>query len=74
MSEDIEQGSGPITPRRVAAAVLVVVVVAFVLDNREEVPVGYVFGERSTPLIVVLVAVFLAGLAVGWLSGRRGRR
>jgi uncharacterized integral membrane protein len=74
VSDDVERESGPVTPRRVAAAVLVVVVVAFVLDNREEVPVGYVFGERSTPLIVVLVAVFLAGLAVGWLSGRRGRR
>lgn len=74
MSDDIEQGSGPVTPRRVAVVVLVVVVVAFVLDNRDEVDVGYVFGERATPLIVVLVAVFLAGLAVGWLSGRRGRR
>jgi uncharacterized integral membrane protein len=66
--------SGPITPQRIAVVVLIVIVVAFVLDNTDEVRIGYVVGEADTPLIVALLAVFVAGIAVGWLSGRRGRR
>jgi uncharacterized integral membrane protein len=66
--------SGPITPQRVALVVLIVVVIAFVLDNTDEVRIGYIVGEADTPLIVALLAVFVAGIAVGWLSGRRGRR
>jgi uncharacterized integral membrane protein len=66
--------SSPITPHRVAVVVLIVIVVAFVLDNTDDVRIGYVFGEADIPLIIVLLAVFVAGIAVGWLSGRRGRR
>jgi uncharacterized integral membrane protein len=69
-----QEQSSPITPQRVAVAVLLVLVVAFVLDNTDDVRIGYVFGESDIPLIIVLLAVFVAGIAVGWLSGRRGRR
>jgi uncharacterized integral membrane protein len=66
--------SSPITPHRVAVVVLVVVVIAFVLDNTDDVRIGYIFGDADIPLIIALLAVFVAGIAVGWLSGRRGRR
>lgn len=69
-----QEQSGPITPQRVAVVVLIVLMVAFVLDNTDDVRIGYVVGDSDIPLIIVLVAVFVAGIAVGWLSGRRGRR
>jgi uncharacterized integral membrane protein len=54
--------------------VLLVIVVALVVDNRDDVRIGYVFGDVRIPLALVIVLSLLVGVAVGWLFGRRGRR
>ena len=57
---------------RVAGIVaLVAVVLGLVLDNTDDVEIGWVLGESEAPLVVLLVVVWLAGVAIGWLSGRR---
>jgi hypothetical protein len=50
-----------ISPRAVLAAVLLVLLVAFVLDNTREVRVGYVIGDATMPLIIVLVVTAVVG-------------
>jgi uncharacterized integral membrane protein len=62
------------TVRTVLGVVLLVVVVALVVDNRNDVRVGYVFGDLRMPIALVIVLSLLVGAAVGWLFGRRGRR
>ncbi len=57
----------------VVLAVLVVLTLALVLDNRQEVTVGWVVGEADAPLALALVVTFVLGLAVGWLGVRRRR-
>jgi uncharacterized integral membrane protein len=59
--------------RLVVAALIVVAIVAVALDNTDEVDVGYVFGDVSAPLWLVLVAAGIAGLLVGWLIKHRPR-
>ncbi|HEY3671257.1 MAG TPA: LapA family protein [Acidimicrobiia bacterium] len=62
------------TVRTVLGVVLLVIVVALVVDNRDDVRIGYVFGDVRIPLALVIVLSLLVGVAVGWLFGRRGRR
>lgn len=51
-------------------AVVVVVLVAFVLDNRRSVRVGFVVTDRDAPLIWVLILTALLGAALGALLRR----
>lgn len=60
--------------RLIAAVVLVLVTVALVLDNRGDVRLGWVFGDTTTPLALVIAITFVLGLAVGWLGSHRRRR
>ena len=60
--------------RWIIAALIVVAIVAVAVDNREEISVGYVFGDASAPVWVILVAAGIAGIVVGWLVRRRPRR
>ncbi len=60
------------TVRTVLGAVLLVIVVALVVDNRDDTRIGYVFGDVRIPLALVIVLSLLVGAAVGWLFGRRG--
>lgn len=53
--------------RLAAFVVIVVLLVAFVLDNRHRVRVGYVVGDAEVRLIWVLVITALVGAAAGWL-------
>jgi len=59
--------------RFVAIAAVVVVVVAIAVDNRDDVRLGYVFGETSAPLWLVLVAAVAVGVVLGWLVRLRRR-
>jgi uncharacterized integral membrane protein len=76
MTEDTHHPRGDTgrTVRLVIAALIVVALVAVALDNREEVEVGYVVGDASAPLWVVLVAAGVAGVIIGWLVKHRPRR
>ena len=41
--------------RWIIAALIVIAIFAVALDNREEISVGYVFGDASAPVWVILV-------------------
>ncbi len=59
---------------RIAGATLCgVLVTVFALINLDEVDVNWVFGTWSTPLIVVVVLCFAAGMAVDRVLVRRRR-
>ncbi len=62
------------TTRIVVAVVLVVVVAAIAIDNRQEAKVGFLFGDVRAPLIVVVIGATLVGIAIGWLLSHRSRR
>jgi uncharacterized integral membrane protein len=53
--------------------VVVVVVVAIALDNRDDVRVGYVVGDASAPLWLVIVVAVAVGMVFGWLLRFRRR-
>ncbi|MGH8903299.1 MAG: hypothetical protein ACRDYA_16920 [Egibacteraceae bacterium] len=60
--------------RTVASTVIVVILVAFILDNTQSVRVGFVVTDQQAPLFwVLLVTAVLAGLA-GYLLGWRRTR
>lgn len=60
-------------PRQWAGLVVAVLAVAFVLMNREEIPIS-LFGVQVTgPAWIVLLLVFLTGWVVGVLTNRRAR-
>jgi uncharacterized integral membrane protein len=57
--------------RWVIAALIVIAIIAVALDNRDEISVGYVFGDASAPVWVILVAAGVAGIVIGWLVKHR---
>jgi uncharacterized integral membrane protein len=65
--EERRRGSATHTARLVLGAILLVVVVAIVIDNRHDTTVGYVFGDVRAPLVVVLLGAAVVGALVGWL-------
>ncbi|MDA8341195.1 MAG: LapA family protein [Actinomycetota bacterium] len=60
--------------RLVAAGVIVVVLVAFVLDNSQSVKLGFVFASATVPLIWVLIATALVGAGLDRLVVWRRRQ
>jgi uncharacterized integral membrane protein len=67
--------------RLTLAAVLVLLLAAFAIDNRKSVRVGWVFGDFRAPMIVILFVTAVVGALIGWLvlyrarrSGRRAQR
>lgn len=61
--------------RLVAAAVIVILLVAFIVDNSEHVRVGFVFAHANVPLIwVLLVTAALGALADRLVPRFRARR
>ena len=55
-----------------AAVVAALIIVAF--DNREDVRLGYVFGDTEAPVWIVLVVAGIAGVFIGWLIKHRPHR
>ncbi len=60
--------------RLTLAAVLVLLVAAFAIDNRRSVRVGWVFGDFRAPMIVILLVTAVVGALIGWLVLYRARR
>lgn len=56
----------------VAALVAAIIVVA--LDNRDDVRLGYVFGDAQAPVWIALVAAGMVGVVIGWLLKHRSHR
>ena len=61
-------------PRTIGLVALVVVLLAFVLDNRDDTTVGFVLFEVTAPLIWILLGTAVMGALAGFLIGRRRRR
>jgi uncharacterized integral membrane protein len=59
--------------RHAPAAVLAIIIVAFAIDNHQQVTVGFVFTDEKVPLVFVLVATTLIGAAIGALLTWRRR-
>ena len=60
--------------RFVLVIAIVVALVLVAMDNRDDVRIGYVFGDASAPVWIVLVASAIAGIFIGWLLRHRPHR
>jgi uncharacterized integral membrane protein len=60
--------------RVVGVTVLLVVIIAFVIDNIESVKVGFVVTERTLPLIWVLLVTLVLGALLDRIWVWRSRR
>ncbi|HEY7627706.1 MAG TPA: lipopolysaccharide assembly protein LapA domain-containing protein [Ilumatobacteraceae bacterium] len=49
----------------IAAAIAAIVIVA--MDNREDVRLGYAFGDAQAPTWIVIVVAAVVGAIIGWL-------
>ncbi|HXV93722.1 MAG TPA: lipopolysaccharide assembly protein LapA domain-containing protein [Pseudonocardia sp.] len=63
-----------ITARQIAAIVIAVLVVVFIVQNRDRVRIELFTLTLSAPLWLLLTVMALLGLIVGLLLGRRRRR
>ena len=72
--EHKEHRSFAATFRGLVVVALLVGLVLVALDNRDNVRVGYVFGDASAPIWIVLVLSAVAGVVIGWLIRHRPRR
>lgn len=60
--------------RLIAILLILGALVAVAVDNREDVRIGYVFGDASGPIWLVITLAALAGVIIGWLLAHRSRR
>lgn len=79
-NEEIHEHAGAVHRRDMAAvirflvaAIVVAALVIVGLDNRDDVRIGYVFGDANAPVWTVLVASAIAGIVIGWLIKHRAR-
>lgn len=79
---DAAPPAGPGVVRRTTTTVKRILLVAigafvalFAVFNSQDVEVKWIFGNPiQTPLILALAVTFFAGLAIGWLFAKLGRR
>jgi uncharacterized integral membrane protein len=60
--------------RIVVALVLIAVIAAVAIDNSDDTRIGFVFGDVSAPLFVVLILAAIVGALIGWLLLHRPHR
>ena len=58
--------------KTIAALAVAVLLIAFGLSNRNDVPIDWLVGTTKTPLIVVILVSAGLGVIIGALAGRRG--
>jgi lipopolysaccharide assembly protein A len=63
-----------ITARTILAAVLVVVAVVFIFQNRDDADLDFLVFGFSAPLWLMLLLTTVVGIAIGLLLGRRQSR
>lgn len=68
-------GTSLLTPQRIIAAVLAVVAVAFVLQNRDDVTLQFLGVQVTAALWFASLALLLVGVIIGvlWTSRRASR-
>lgn len=70
-----EKGSGRNLARLIALLVVAAVVVAFVVQNSQNVPVHVLFLTDHSPLVYIVLGCLVVGVIVGYVAGmRRARR
>ncbi|MBJ7470596.1 MAG: LapA family protein [Solirubrobacteraceae bacterium] len=63
------------TAKRILLVVIGALVALFAVFNSQNVEVKWFFGDPiQTPLILALAITFVAGLAIGWLGAKLGKR
>jgi uncharacterized integral membrane protein len=72
--EERTGGIGPLSWRTIAGLLLAVLLVVFIVVNRDETRISFVFFESTTALWVALALAAAGGLAAGFLLGRRRYR
>lgn len=67
--QKVRSGNGKL----IAAGILLVIFLALILDNTRKVRVGFVFTDKSVPLVVVLVIAAALGAILDrlWMYSRR---
>lgn len=60
--------------KRILLVLVGALIALFAVLNRQEVQVDWILGEGRTPLILALVVSLLAGIVIGWLVAKLGRR
>jgi uncharacterized integral membrane protein len=65
------KGSSRLSPKAIAAIVLVVVAVVFVVQNTKKTRVRFLLPEVEAPLWIALLAAVAVGVVAGWLIARR---
>jgi uncharacterized integral membrane protein len=60
--------------RLVIVLVVVALIVAIAVDNRDDVRFGYVIGDATIPIWLLVVASAIGGVLIGWLIRHRPRR
>lgn len=63
-----------IGPRQIVAAVLVVLAIVFIAQNRDPASIDLFTLNVTAPLWIVLAAMVLVGLVIGLVLGRRRAR
>lgn len=58
----------------IAAAIVAVAAVIFILQNSEEASVDFLFISATVPLSVVIVISMILGAVLGWVMGYMRRR
>jgi uncharacterized integral membrane protein len=78
MADDVQRrgdgrGKG-VDPRLIGGLVILVLLVVFVLQNRESTPLTFLFFDFSAPLWVMLAGTVVLSLLVGYIAGHRAAR
>ncbi|HEX3393084.1 MAG TPA: LapA family protein [Acidimicrobiales bacterium] len=68
-----EQSQSPVSPRLVVGALLVVLLVVFTLENRQQTKIRFILPEVKAPLWVALLGAALIGAVAGALLSRHRR-
>jgi uncharacterized integral membrane protein len=63
-----------LTSKTVAAVAVAILLIAFGLSNRDDVPIDWLVGTTDTPLIVVILVSAGLGAVIGGLAVKRSSR
>lgn len=74
MKHEESNGGGRISGQTIGIGIIVLILLAFVLANRDDVNIDYLLFDVNIALIWVLVGTSLLGAAAGYLFGRRSRK
>lgn len=69
----VEKREGP-SPKIIVAAIAVILLVIFALQNSDEAGIDFLFLNGRYPLWLVIAVSAVLGFVIGWAVGRAGGR